>query len=104
MFPNLKLDDVINEDIINDKKINKDTVEHNNVLKPGGKKRGRPPKAPGTKKEKLNLHIEPKYKKILEEEAREKGLEVGPYIVSEYIIDALKNKYKKSLKMKKKDL
>jgi hypothetical protein len=101
MFPNLKIDESIKEDIIKDKKVYKPLKDD---IKVGGKKRGRPPKAPGTKLEKLNLHIEPKYKKILEEEARERGLAVGPYIVSEYIIKPLKERYEKPLKTKKKDL
>jgi uncharacterized protein (DUF1778 family) len=47
------------------------------------------------KKEKLNLHIEPKYKNLLQAEANERGIDLGPYIVSAYIVEPLKKKYGK---------
>jgi len=84
----------INKDIKNDKKINKEIKSIINAEKAGGKKRGRPPKDPGTKKEKLNLNIEPKYREVLQAEADEKGLDLGPYIISNYIIEPLRKKYK----------
>jgi hypothetical protein len=57
MFPGLKFDEEHKEDIKNDKKVYKPLKDDIKVDNTGGKKRGRPPKAPGTKLEKLNLHI-----------------------------------------------
>jgi hypothetical protein len=86
-------DNINKADIKKDKKIYKEIKNVINVDN-GGKKRGRPPKEEGTKKEKLNLTIEPKYRAILKQEADDKGLELGPYIISTYIVEPLRKKYK----------
>jgi hypothetical protein len=103
LFPNLTLEDISNidrkpidnikEDIKKDKKTYKHLKDDSITVKPGGKKRGRPRKPEGMKKEKLNLHIEPKYKNLLQAEANERGIDLGPYIVSAYIVEPLKKKY-----------
>lgn len=80
--------------IKNDKKINKDIISNIKPEIPGGKKRGRPKKDENTKKVKLNLHIDPRYLKILKAEAESENYDLGPYIISEYISKPLKEKYK----------
>jgi hypothetical protein len=94
LFPNLKIDDVINDDIKRDKKVNKDIKYVNNAAKAGGKKRGRPRKDESEKKVRINVLLEPKYIDILKKEAQEKGYDLSPYIASEYIKEPLRNKYK----------
>jgi len=79
--------------IIKDKKVNKPLKTDNKPVKSGGKKRGRPKKEDGTKKEKINVLLEPKYILILKKEADDKGLPLSNYIASEYIIEQLKKKY-----------
>jgi len=80
--------------IKNDKKVNKDIKSNIKPEIPGGKKRGRPKKDESIKKVKLNLHIDPRYLKILKMEAEEENYDLGPYIISEYISKPLKAKYK----------
>jgi predicted DNA binding CopG/RHH family protein len=94
MFPNLKIDDIINGDIKNDNKVNKDIKSVYNVKHKGGKKRGRPRKEEGEKKKRVNILLEPRYIEILKYEASEKGLDLSPYIASVYIKEPLKTKYK----------
>lgn len=96
MFPNLKIDDVIDDkpdkdNIIKDNKLFNDKK---NSKQSSGKKMGRPPKDPETRKKNLSICIEPKYRDILEKEAKEKEEELGPYIVNTYIKEPLKKKYK----------
>jgi hypothetical protein len=96
LFPNLKKEDAINEDIIKDKKTYKGIkTNDNNTKQKSVKRMGRPPKEPGTRKENLSICIEPKYRAILKKEAEENGYdELGPYIVKKYIVEQLKKKYK----------
>lgn len=81
------------ESIKNIKKINKPIKDNIIVQKSGGKKRGRPKKDEGMKKEKVQIHLEPAYIDLLKKEASTKGLDLGPYIASSYIIEPLKKKY-----------
>jgi hypothetical protein len=94
MLSNLKLDDIINEGIISDNKVNKGIKYVNNGNKSGGKKRGRPRKNEDEKKKRVNVLLEPRFIDILEKEAHEKGLDLSPYIASFYIKEPLKKKYK----------